>query len=199
MTRKYEQRRRAQRQEETRQRIVKATVALHEDVGMLRTTVSDVASRAGVERATVYRHFPNEQALITACTHHYFSRFPPPDPEPWVTIIDPVERLRTGLTEIYAYHQLTEAMFARNLRDVPTVPAAREAVAPMFLHWGRVQEALASSWGPAEGDQARISALVGHAISFWTWHSLVREHGLKDDQAIEAMVRFVECLTQSDV
>src|SRR5690606_21196145 len=149
MSRRYEQRRRAERQEETRQRIVEATVALHEDVGMLRTTISDVASRAGVERATVYRHFPNEQSLITACTNHYFTRFPPPDPDPWVTITDPVERLCTGLTAIYVYHRLTEPMFSRNLRDLPNVPAAREAVAPMFLHWGRIQEVLASGWGPA--------------------------------------------------
>ena len=48
------------------QRIVDATVALHQEVGMLRTTIKEIALRSGVERATVYRHFPDERALTRA-------------------------------------------------------------------------------------------------------------------------------------
>src|SRR5690554_6813567 len=108
MARKYELKARAEQQEETRLRIVEATVALHQQIGGPATTVSAIAERAGVERATVYRHFPDERALLTACTSHYISQNPPPNPQQWATIEDAEERLQTALCEIYAYHRRTE-------------------------------------------------------------------------------------------
>src|SRR6185503_16815167 len=108
--RKYQLKRRAERQEETRQRILDATVALHERAGVPGTTISAVAEQAGVERLTVYRHFPDEAALLTAATDYYLAAHPPPDPLAWRDIADPVLRLRAGLTAAYAYHQQTEGM-----------------------------------------------------------------------------------------
>jgi AcrR family transcriptional regulator len=69
--------RRAKRQEETRRRIVEATVEMHESVGMARTTISAIAEKAGVQRLTVYRHFPDERALFTACRGHWLAANPP--------------------------------------------------------------------------------------------------------------------------
>ncbi|HET7479864.1 MAG TPA: helix-turn-helix domain-containing protein, partial [Rubrobacteraceae bacterium] len=117
MARKYEQKRRAEKQEETRRRITEATVELHKTVGMARTTISAIAENAGVERLTVYRHFPDEKTLFSACSEHYMGANPPPDPEPWARTGDPEERLRSALEEVYAYHRRTEPMMANLIRD----------------------------------------------------------------------------------
>ena len=194
MPRKYELRRRAERQAETRRRIVEATVALHEALGPTRTTISDVAARAGVERATVYRHFPDERALLAACTGHYLAQHPPPDPEPWGAIADPEARLRGALAEVYAYHRRTERMTDRAERDLPDLPALREVLAPNFAYWARIRAALAEGWPVPEERRALVAAGVGHAIAFATWRSLVREQGLDDAQAVAAMVAMVRCL-----
>lgn len=194
-SRKYEMRRRAERQDQTRQRIVEATVALHEERGVMRTTITDVAARAGVERATVYRHFPDDRALITACTGHYFAQHPLPDPSPWMAMADPVARLRRGLTEVYAYHRSTERMTSRTLPDVPELPVIQEVLAPMFAGWQRIHDVLAVGWVTTDNDVPRIAAAVGHAIAFSTWHSLVREQRLNDEDAVEMMVTLVSCMT----
>ncbi len=194
MPRKYELRRRAERQAETRRRIVEAAVALHEAVGGSRTTISDIAERAGVERATVYRHFPDERALFTACTGHYLAQHPPPDPAPWQEIVDPEARLRMGLTEVYAYHRRTERMADRTERDVADLPILREMLEPAVAHSARIRDALAADWPSPEGRRALVVAAVGHAITFSTWRSLVREQGLDDAQAVAVMVAMVRCL-----
>lgn len=194
-SRKYEMRRRAERQDETRQRIVEATVALHETQGGTRTTISDIAAHAGVERATVYRHFPDEHALFTACTGHFGSQYPPPDPEPWKAILDPEARFRIGVREIYAYYRRAERMLDRTYRDLPDLPAMQEVLAPVFAHWGRVRDVLAADWTSNEKEHPLIVAAVGHAMAFSTWQSLVREQGLDDADAVDIMVTLVRCLS----
>ena len=194
MPRRYELRRRAERQEETRRRIVAATVALHEALGVARTTISDIAERAGVERATVYRHFPDERTLFMACTGHYLAQHPPPDPAPWRAITDPAGRLRTGLAAAYAYHRRTERMTDRAERDLPDQPVLREVLAPTIAHWARVRDVLAADWPVPEERRALVAAAVGHALAFRTWQSLVREQGLDEAQAVEVMVGMIGCL-----
>ena len=77
--RKYELKARAEAQEETRARIAAAAAALHEEVGIGQTTVADIARRAGVQRLTVYNHFPDLDALLPACTAHWLGEHPRPD------------------------------------------------------------------------------------------------------------------------
>lgn len=96
MTRVYRQTQRAARQEETRRRIVEATVELHQSTGPARTTISAIAELAGVQRLTVYKHFPDERSLFSACTAHYQEQHPAPDLTPWMDISDPERRLRTA-------------------------------------------------------------------------------------------------------
>lgn len=194
MARSYQQKRRAESQEETRQRIVEATVALHESVGVAHTTVRGIAERAGVERATVYRHFPDEHTLFAACTGHYLARNPPPDPGALARIADPAERMEAGLSSVYAYHRRTEAMTANAERDLPQFPALAAVLAPYFAHWERLRNVLVADWRIPERGGEAFEALVGHAISFRTWHSLVREQGLRDEQAVRLMAAAVGCL-----
>lgn len=193
MARTYRLKRRAERQEETRQRIVEAVVDLHQTVGVARATISAIAERAGVERLTVYRHFPDERALLTACTGHYLTLHPPPDPVCWRQIADLETRLRTGLREIYAYYRRTEPMMASTQHEAKDHPVLRELLAPVVAHWERVRDILAQ--GPDEGADppALRRAAIGHAIAFTTWQSLVRGQGLDDAQAVELMVAMVRC------
>jgi AcrR family transcriptional regulator len=199
MARKYEMRQRAERQSETRQRIVEATVALHEESGMLNTTISDIARRAGVERATVYRHFPDERSLLTACTGHFYDMHPMPEPERWRGIADPEERLRTGLREVFAYHRRTERMLSRTLPELPRVPVLQEVIAPRRAQWMRAGDVLADPWGASGPARELVTAAIGHAVAFPTWQSLVRQQGLDDARAVEMLVIWVRCLAHGDV
>src|SRR5688500_16831838 len=112
MARSYELKKRAERQEQTRMRIVEAAVALHGEVGPARTTVSAVAERAGVERHTYSRHFPDERSLLLACSGHFTALNPLPDPARWEAIADPQARLRRGIREVYGYYARHEGLLA---------------------------------------------------------------------------------------
>jgi AcrR family transcriptional regulator len=194
MTRKYDMKRRAKRKEETRRRIVEAAVELHETVGMARTTISAIAEKAGVERLTVYRHFPDERALFFACSGHWYAANPPPDPASWTQIAAPEERLRVALSEVYAYYRRTEPMMANAVRDAQVHPLTREMAEPYFQLLERMRYVLATGWGVEDERLALLLAALGHALDFQTWRSLVRQQGLNNEQAIEVMVGMVRYL-----
>ena len=195
MTRKYDMKRRAQRQEETRRRIVEATVELHETIGMARTTISAIAEKAGVERLTVYRHFPDERALFSACSAHFRGANPAPDPAAWTQVSDPEERLRTALAEVYAYHRRTEPMMANFFRDAPLKPVLFEVGAKYIQLFERMRYVLATGWGVEDERLDLLLAALGHALDLQTWRSLVRQQELSDERAVELMVGMVRCLT----
>ena len=198
MVRKYKLKLRADSQRETRKRIVEATVHLHQTIGSSKTTISAIAEKAGVERLTVYRHFPDERSLFTACTSHYLTLNPLPDPSEWERIEEPRQRLRTALTEIYAFHVRTEPMFSRAAHDLDENPVLREVLAPYFSHWQRVHAILCAPWKVTGRTRVLARALIGHAISFQTWRSLVREQGLKNAEAVDLLVRTMSSLISKE-
>jgi AcrR family transcriptional regulator len=188
-TRAYRKRRRAALELETRRRITEATMKLHGTVGPARTTVRAIAEEAGVQRATVYRHFPDEQSLFDACTAHFYGLHPMPDVEQWASISDPAERLRRALADLYAWYGETEEMLSNTTRDAAHVPAStRERV---LAYFGAAREVLARGRRERGRPRARTVAAIGHAIAFPTWRSLVCEQGLADAEAVELMVRTV--------
>src|SRR5262245_6441954 len=194
MVRKYKLRLRADSQRKTRKKIVEATVHLHQTIGSSKTTISAIAEKAGVERLTVYRHFPNERSLFTACTSHYLTLNPPPDPSEWERIAEPTQRLRTALTEIYAFHVRTEPMFSRAAHDLDEIPVLREVLEPFFSYWKQVRDILCAPWKVTGRTRGLARALIGHAISFQTWRSLVQEQGLKNAEAVDLLVRTMSYL-----
>src|SRR3954468_4316676 len=115
--RSYELKERARKQAETRRRIVEATVGLHEEVGPAHTTVAEIARRAGVQRLTVYNHFPDDIALLGACQAHWLGLPPPPDSAALAQIADAGERLRAALDGLYTWFADTEPMTAHVQRD----------------------------------------------------------------------------------
>jgi AcrR family transcriptional regulator len=197
MPRTYQLKQRAERQEATRQRIVEATVELHQTVGGTQATISAIAERAGVERLTVYRHFPDERSLLTACTGHYLAQHPPPDPTRWQQLVEPEDRLRTGLTEVYAFHRRTEPMFAHAIHDMEDMPILRELMAPMFAHWTLMRDILARGWDGNAEQRTLVLAAIAHALDFSTWRSLARVQGLGDADAVDLMVGMVRCAARA--
>jgi AcrR family transcriptional regulator len=190
-TRSYRKRRRAELEAETRQRITEATMRLHEEVGPANTTVSAIADRAGVQRATVYRHFPDDTALIAACSAHWMSLNPPPDLTEWAALVEPAERLRTALEQTYAWYERTEAMVELLNRDRASVPALDERMKLRDAYLAAAVETLLRGRPERGARRARARAAIAHALEFETWRSLVRRQGLGLDQAIELMLRLV--------
>src|SRR5262245_14593656 len=190
MGRKYELKRRAERQAETRQRIVEATVELHTTLGPKHTTVAAIAERAGVERPTFYRHFPAMSDLFGACSSYGWATNPPPDPEPWLVINDPEVRLRDGLLQLYAYYERNEHGMWVILRDLDDMPELRPFASHRIAHRKRACQVLVSAWPDRGGQQKLLAAAIGHAVDFFTWRSL-RRQGLSNNEAAELMVKLV--------
>ena len=189
MARRYELKRRAEQQNETRQRIVDATIELHRTIGAAQTTISEIAKRAGVGRVTVYRHFPDEESLFRACSGHYFSQHPFPDLERWRQVADPGERLRVGLRESYAWHAANEQMIGMALAEARDAPV----MARYHAYWEQAAETLTAAWRARGRRRESLTTAVALALSFDTHRTLTRERGLTNDQAVALMARLVEC------
>jgi AcrR family transcriptional regulator len=184
MTRQYEQRKRAENQLETRRRIVEAAIQLHASKGPASTTVSDVARVAGVQRHTVYRHFPDEMSLGLACSGLYSERNPPPDPEGW-RMLQGEERLRRALSDLYAYFERNRSMLSCVVRDAETDELTRELVSLRFGGaMGRIRRSLAQAIPRRKAALATLDL----ALNFRTWEGL-HGGGLSNEAAAEAMVR----------
>lgn len=178
--------RRAERKARTRQRIVEAAVDLHSSVGPASTTFTMVAARAGVQRHTLYAHFPDKRSLSLACSGLAMERDPLPDAAPWRAIADRRERLHTGLSAIYDWFGRNAELAACVLRDAESHALAREITAmrfgPYLVQYRRVLGA---------GLRRRQRAVLELALSFFTWRTLVQESGLKPTAAVDTMVRAI--------
>jgi AcrR family transcriptional regulator len=190
--RKYELKRRADEMARTRRRIAEAAVELHGTVGPARTTLTAVAERAGVQRHTVYRHFPTEAELFGACSAHWVAANPLPDREPWWAISDPRRRLATALNELYAYYERTEPMLSNVLRDAELVEALRPTLAPMQAFLAETAEILTAGWG-ARGQRRRVlKHAIAHAIDFHTWRSLTAGGEITRTEAVNLVSALVQ-------
>jgi AcrR family transcriptional regulator len=197
--RKYELKERARRQAETRRRITQATVELHGTVGPARTQISEIARRAGVERLTVYKHFPDQRTLLEACSAHWRAQHPPPDLGAWSKIDDPRVRARTALEAIYAYFAENERMLANVVRDAETIPELREAVgAGSRAYLAKVRDVIVAGWRSRGRRRERLRAVVELALDFHTWRLLTRDRGLGNDEAAQLMVSLVACAADTN-
>jgi AcrR family transcriptional regulator len=190
VTRKYELKRRAERQEETRQRIVAAAVELHTSLGPSRATVQAIAEKAGLTRPTVYAHFPDARSLLEACSGHVRATIPPPDPAPWESIADPGARLETALRELYGYYERLEPLLENVQRDAAVMPLVAEMNAYRARNLEEIRELLLQAWPARGAARARLRRAIGHALEFPTWQSLVRRQGCAADEAVQLMVAF---------
>jgi AcrR family transcriptional regulator len=193
MTRTYTLKRRAEQQAETRRRIVEAAVELHSSVGPALTTISMVAERASVQRHTLYAHFPDERSLFLACSGLALERDPLPDAEAWRSIKDQRERLRVGLRAVYGWYERNADMAACVLRDAEYHSLTREII---HLRFGPPMAAYHEVFGAKLSKKQR--AVLHLALSYFTWRTLVRESGLKQNAAVGAMVQAIDCGQDED-
>jgi AcrR family transcriptional regulator len=197
MPRKYEMKRRAERVQETRRRIAEAAMELHETVGPVRTTVSAIAEKAGVQRHTYYAHFPELKDLYRACSAHHMERNPLPDPSRWAEISGPEERLTRALSEVYAYFGDNEALLTNVLRDTPLDPVLQENNVFLFRHWEAMRDTIADAFEASGARREALLAAIALALDFQTWRTLVRQQELSQDRAVELMVGMVCCLMRT--
>lgn len=181
--RSYKKRKRAELEEQTRQTITESAVALHGTIGPAQTTVSAIADHAGVQRSTVYRHFPDDDALFTACSSHWLQENPLPDPSVWAEIEDMQDRRRAALCELYAYYRSAGQMVHNILRDEEEVPALQRVMVGFHTYFENIEKLLLGA-GPAN---SRAKAVVGHAVAYSTWRSLTLGRGLDDEDCANLM------------
>jgi AcrR family transcriptional regulator len=190
IARKYTLRRRAERQDETRQKIVDAAVGLHTTVGPAHTTDLAIAERAGVTRRTFYRHFPDEVSLFKACTRHTMDTWPPPDASRWRRIGDPSERLAVALRELYAFYRVAGAGLIVIMRDTHLL---RPELIPKPSRADLLRAmpgVLLEGWGMRGRRREILRAAIAHATSVTTWQSL-EQQGLTDEEAIGVLTPMV--------
>jgi AcrR family transcriptional regulator len=189
MPRGYRQTKRARMSAETEQRIVDATIQLHMTLGPARTTIRAIAEQAGVERLTVYRHFPDLNTLLARCTADGWQRFPPPDPRAWVKEADPEKRLGAALTELYDYYDRVGDALAVIIRDLPLVPELAALNAPYLATWESMREVLERGWNRRGRRRRALRATIALTLELTTWESLVRRQQLEPTEAVELLVR----------
>jgi AcrR family transcriptional regulator len=195
--RPYQKKRRAELEEQTRRRLTESAVALHGTLGPSRTSLSAVAKHAGVRRSTLYRHFPDEDALFAACTAHWMADNPLPDLGRWAAIEDPDERLSEALQELYAHYRRTERMMDNLLRDEDAMPIVKRLFGGFRDYLTAAHQTLIAGRRARGAPRQRMVAAIGHALAFATWRSLTREQGLDDLQAAELMCRLVSAASRN--
>lgn len=187
--RPYRMARRAESRDETRARIVDAAIALHEEIGPQATTISAIAQRAGVQRLTVYRHFPDDASMFQACSSGWYERNPFPD-------LDAIpggglQGCREGLLALYRYYSGTQRMLASVLRDVPDMPVLGPPNRPFVDFLSELQRKLLERLSPPLSREAFASLTLGHAIKFPCWQSL-QEAGLSDEAKADLVVEWLK-------
>ena len=186
-SRPYRLKARAERQEQTRRRIAAATAELHEEVGPARTTIAEIARRAGVQRPTVYNNFPHERELLAACSAHFLAQHPPPDPGAALALEDPAERLRHALLAFYGWYRETRSMSSKVARDrrlVPELDALLQETAD--ARRDALADELTRAFAARGRVRVRLRAAVSLGLEFSVWERLVSA-GLSDAEAAELM------------
>jgi AcrR family transcriptional regulator len=188
--RKYQLKKRAERLADTRRRITEATVELHRTVGPAATHINEVARRAGVQRMTVYNHFPNDTALLTACSAHWRALHPTPDLASWRAVADPGARLRLGLEQLYGWYRETDPMTANVLRDAQVLPALRAILEGGLLRYlDQARRVLIEPLGARGRHHPRVDAATRAAIDVHTWRALAP---LGDAEAADLAAGLIE-------
>ena len=189
--RPYRLKARADQQNATRLRIIQATAALHDEVGPARTTVSEIARRAGVQRLTVYHHFPDETGLFEACGAHWMAEHPLPDMAAAFAEPDAAEGLRQVLAGLYGWYRENKASNEHMQRDRLLLPALDAVMSiRMDQQMASLADMLAARFMRPE-HPLQVRAAVALALDFWTWRRLSHE-GMTDAGAAAVMANAVK-------
>ncbi len=189
--RPYRMKQRAAALDATRRRITESAVELHSRLGPSRTTMAAVADHAGVRRSTLYRHFPDEEALFEACSSHWYAQYPPPLVERWSEVVDPQERLVVALTELYGWYRAAGGMIELLIRDETIVPSVGRRFRGFRERLVAARDVLLADRSLSGRTKTRVAALVDVGLQFETWRALCRDGGLDEREAAELLSRLV--------
>ena len=188
-------RRRADLADQTRLRITEAAMRLHTSVGPSKTSVSAVAEEAGVTRLTVYRHFQDQGELFEACSRHWFTLNPAPDPAAWRSIPVLEDRARVAFSELYGWYRACGDELFPIYRDMAMVPASAQDA--MRARSRERADALIDGLSVPRTAKRRLRAVAGHLVGLMTWRSLAIEQGLDEDEAVDVAVRMLSAASDS--
>lgn len=191
----YQQRARAAGRARTRDQILDAALALHEEVGFAATTIAAIADRAGVQRLTVYRHFPNDRVLVDGCAARWRALHPAPV-DRWSAIADPRQRVRVALDALYEYYSTAEPTLAQLILERERIPLVGGWLEPHDRLIDGLRERLTEGWGLSGRPRTWLDALVAHALTVDTWRSLVLDAELTAADAARIMARSVADLAR---
>ncbi|MDP9456228.1 MAG: TetR/AcrR family transcriptional regulator [Actinomycetota bacterium] len=189
--RKYSMDKRRAAVEETRRRIVEATLALHSQKGIFDTSWKDIAERADVSVATVYKHFPSLDELVPACGALIMAITAPPSPEDAPRIFGDAraleERLRRLISEIFDFYERGEPYMEVGAKE-RQLPAVQEWEAGMRdTREGLAREALR----PVEPEESTVRS-VGALLDFPVFKSF-RRHDVPREEAEEIVNQMLLC------
>lgn len=183
--RRYRMSKRAKAVDETRDRIVAATLTLHMEKGVVATSHSDIADRAGVGAATVYRHFPSLDTLVEACGARVqeMVRAPLPAEAPAVFagLVGRRARLERLVAELGDLYTRGAPAFVAAQRDRDRVPQLDASL--RRLEAG--VEALVREAVGLDTPEPRLRLVIGLA-SLGTWQSMTRL-GVTPAEILQAM------------
>jgi AcrR family transcriptional regulator len=181
--------------EETRQRILEATLALHSEKGIFGTSWQDIAKRADVSVGTVYKHFPSLDELVPACGELVYAITRPPSledaPQIFAGANSLEERLERLVSELFDFYERGASYIETDFQE-RQLPAVREWEAYMRATIaGLVREALIPA-GPDERTVQAVSAL----LDFYTFKSFLDREIPKEQAAKtinELLLCWIEC------
>ena len=189
--RKYSMDRRKAAVEQTRQRILEATLALHSEKGIFGTSWQDIAKRADVSVGTVYKHFPSIDELVPACGELMYAITRPPSLEDAPRIFAGAqsleERLKRLTAELFAFYERGAGYIETDFQE-RRLPAVVEWEAYMRATIaGLVREALIPT-GPDEGTVQAASAL----LDFSTFKSFL-DRDIHKERAAKTINEVILC------
>lgn len=191
--RKYDMGKRRAAVEETRQRILEATLALHAEKGIFGTSWQDIARRADVSVGTVYKHFPSLDELVPACGELMYAIIRPPSledaPQIFAGASSLEERLERLVWELFDFYERGAPYIETDFQErrLPTVVEWEAHMRATIA--GLVREALASA-GPDEITVQSVSAL----LDFYTFKSFLNRD-IPKEQAAKTMGEVLLCWT----
>ncbi len=189
--RKYTMDKRRAAVEETRQRILEATLALHSEKGIFGTSWQDIAHRADVSVGTVYKHFPSLDELVPACGELMYAITRPPSREDAPRIFAGAgslgERLERLVSELFDFYERGAGYIETDFQE-RRLPAVQEWEAYMRATIaGLVREALLPA-GPDEVTVQAASAL----LDFSTFKSF-KDRDIRKERAARTVIEVLLC------
>ena len=125
--------------DQTRERIVAATVQAHRELGIQATSWDEIARRAGVGVGTVYRHFRSLDELLPACGQIVEQTMALPTSEEAAHAFD---QARSGQARIQRLVQLVFAIYERAAPFIHNIRAERQQLPQLEAWYQRIENTL---------------------------------------------------------